>query len=127
MDSSDNFAGQVIFQKSPVTKFQTRLDALIRGQVHEDTEGVFDFFCEATYDTEEQASSVVVEVTNPDWGYSDDSDDADELDFFEHMERVEMQLQLTLSSEFLKWARGEASVLNSVLIEVSNEEFSEIF
>jgi len=52
MDSSDNFAGQVIFQKSPVTKFQTRLDALIRGQVHEDTEGVFDFFCEATYDTE---------------------------------------------------------------------------
>lgn len=127
MDSSDNFAAQVIFQKSPVTKFRTRVDALIRGQVHEETEGVLDFFCEGTYDTEEQTSSVVVEVTTPNRGYSDDSDDADALDFFENMERVEMQLQLTLSSEFRKWARGEASVLNSVLIEVSNEEFSEIF
>jgi len=115
---------EVKLLKSPVTKRGACINSLIRGQVHDETHGPFEFLCDATYHTEEKTSSVVVEITNPNLSHCDDSD---ELHFFEKIGNVEMQLQLAISSEFRKWAVGEASVLQAVLFEVSNEEFSEIF
>lgn len=113
--------------KSAVTKFGPCITALIRGLVHDEINGVLEFFCEATYHTEEETSWVVAEVTIPNFGHRDNADDSDELHFFEIVGIVEVQLQSAISCEFRKWATGEASVLQTVLCEVSNEEFSELF
>lgn len=115
---------EVKLLKSPVTKLGACINSLIRGQVHDETHGALEFFCEATYHTEDKASSVVVEITNPNLSHHDNSD---EIHFFEKIRNVEMQLQLAIAYEFRKWAVGEASVLQTVLFEVSTEEFSEIF